>query len=169
MTQAPSTPPYNLDQWVWTTADFERMGWHDATIHALAFAPDTFEILFDLDYILQWIHRTPPERYFSFWIAPATLVFENVSDVRIEITNRYLTLQDIQRSDEQTTPSGLAQWLWTLNGNEGTISLRSTGFVQYFRRVPICTASQQLPLAQRGISVERGRTDQAVRLPKVKS
>lgn len=162
MTQAPNPAPYALDRWVWTTPDFEQMGWHDAAIHALAFAPDTFEMLFDLDYILQWIHPIPPERYFSFWIAPATLVFENAADVRIEVTGRYFTLETIQRSDERAAPNGQPQWLWTLNGNEGTISVRATGFAQYFRRAPILTEGfAQLTAVQRGgYSFDRGRTDQ---------
>jgi hypothetical protein len=28
---------YELEKWIWTEADFDVMGWHDSSIHALAF------------------------------------------------------------------------------------------------------------------------------------
>ena len=76
---------YELEKWVWTEEDFERMGWHDSRIYALAFSPETFELLLDIDYIFQWINPEPGETFYKFWVAPATLIFENVSDVDFDI------------------------------------------------------------------------------------
>ncbi len=61
-----------VEKAVWTDADFDRMGWHDATVHALAFeeSDDQASLLIDLDYIVRWIEPQPPSRYFSFLVAP---------------------------------------------------------------------------------------------------
>jgi hypothetical protein len=68
-----------LDRAVWTDADFETMGWHDNAVHAISFADDeSSRLLLDLDYILRWLQPEPPKKNFSFLIAPATLIFENV-------------------------------------------------------------------------------------------
>jgi hypothetical protein len=69
-----------LEKAVWTAADFDRMDWHDARVHAITFheVEQDAELLLDLDYIVRWIDPEPPAEYFSFLVAPATLVFENV-------------------------------------------------------------------------------------------
>jgi hypothetical protein len=69
-----------LEKAVWTDADFVTMGWHDATVHAIAFHEDeqNAELLLDLDYIVRWIDPEPPAEHLTFLVAPATLVFENV-------------------------------------------------------------------------------------------
>ena len=58
---------YEIEKWVWTEADFEKMSWHDSRVHAMAFLPDEFEIVFDIDYILKWICLGPDETNFKFW------------------------------------------------------------------------------------------------------
>ena len=58
--------PYKLDKSIWTEADFDTMGRHDATIHAIAFFPDTFEFALDLDYVFQWIAPESEGGDFSF-------------------------------------------------------------------------------------------------------
>jgi hypothetical protein len=144
---------YTLEKGIWTQDDFEHMGWHDSTIHAMAFVLNEWDLGFDIDYLLQWIHPTPPETSFSFWIAPATLVFHNVSEVKCDFFGpcaTSLTLQAIKRSDEQQTPSGMSKWLWTLDGNEGTIHFFATGYTQYFRRSPSFQTSQELSFETRG-------------------
>jgi hypothetical protein len=73
-----------LSKSFWSDADFEQMGWHDATIHGLyiqqtdAVLP---RLLLDLDYIVRWVQPLPPEKHFNFWVSPATLVFEDVWDL----------------------------------------------------------------------------------------
>jgi hypothetical protein len=76
---------YAVEKWIWTEADFEVMGWHDSQIHAMAFFPEEFELVFDIDYIFEWIDPQPNETYYKFWIAPATLVFKNIHDVEFDI------------------------------------------------------------------------------------
>lgn len=149
------TTEYTLQRWIWTAADFEQMGWHDATVHAMAFGPGEWEFALDLDYILAWVEPAEGERHFRFWVAPATLVFENVSELRIDLEPQGdISLQDLIRGDRQPTRPGFegapAEWQWTLDCNEGAISLRATGFRQTFRQAPVLLGSQNLELARRG-------------------
>jgi hypothetical protein len=57
---------YELEKWVWSEADFEEMVWHDARIHAIAFLPDSFEFVLDIDYILRWVQ--PAEGQAPAWV-----------------------------------------------------------------------------------------------------
>ncbi|HEX8453997.1 MAG TPA: hypothetical protein VF647_18065 [Longimicrobium sp.] len=146
---------YTLEKWVWTDADFEQMGWHDAPIHAMAYLSETFEIAFDIDYILKWVHPGPDETHFSFWIAPATIIFQNVTDLQLDLESfGGITVQDLDRTDPQPSRPGFegpeASWLWTFNCLEGAIQFRATGFRQTIRRAPTHQAEQTIPLRARG-------------------
>lgn len=73
---------YKPEKSIWTEKDYEQMGWHDCHIYGLVFQNDdsdsfATDLIFDIDYIFQWVHPTPPQRNFSFWVAPCTLKFEN--------------------------------------------------------------------------------------------
>lgn len=158
---------YETERWVWTEDDFERMGWHDCRIHALAFSPETFELLLDLDYLLEWIRPSPPERYFRFWTAPATLVFENVYEIEFDIgSSGTLEMDGIKREDARRPHNAdfigrETEWLWSIDCQEGQIRLRSVGFKQYIRSAPRFGRSQRLELSERGgYSFATTRTDE---------
>jgi hypothetical protein len=145
--------PPQLDKSVWTHADFDRMGWHDASVHAVATEPgdhDPGRLLIDLDYIVEWVPPTGDETNFGFWVAPATLVFDDAWDLTIDVdlhsTALELDLDDIIRTPGQ--PFGRS--IWTLDGHNFTISVASEGFVQYLRAEPIWSPRQRLDTAQRG-------------------
>jgi hypothetical protein len=113
------------------------------------------ELAFDIDYVLKWVQPGPGESYFTFWIAPATLVFENVSDLQIDLQSfGGITILDLQREDKQPTRSGFvgpdADWRWTLDCLEGVIQLRATGFRQTIRRVPVYKGAQRISFVERG-------------------
>jgi len=158
--------PYPMEKWVWTEADFERMGWHDSQVHALAFSPETSELLLDIDYIFEWIHPEPSETYFKFWTAPATLIFENVYDVDFIIGSYSggLEIDGIKREDGRQPRNAPyirhdLERLWTIDCQEGEIKLRSAGYTQYIRAAPQF-GRQKLELSARGgCSFKRGRTD----------
>jgi hypothetical protein len=147
---------YSLDQWIWTHADWERMGWHDATVHAMGYASASeWEFAFDIDYILAWVQPAPGQKHFTFWVAPATLIFEHVSDLRIDMEPRgEISVQDLRCDDEQPLRPGFdgpaSDWRWTLDCNEGEISMRATVFRQIFRRPPVHRDHQKLALDDRG-------------------
>jgi hypothetical protein len=156
---------YELEKPIWDDRDFERMGWHDATIRGIAFGPGEFEVSFDIDYIFQWVHPAEGERFFRFWVAPCTLVFLNVYDLRLE-TAPYggpaLSVDDVRRTDPRRPKNFIGrelEWLWTLECHHGEISFRSVGFTQYVRRAPVCIQTQSIELGERGgISFETLRT-----------
>jgi hypothetical protein len=73
-----------LEKSVWTVDDFEKMNWHDCPIYAVAFPANIHEIWMDIDYIFEWIKPEIPTEPFNFFIAPATLVFENIHDLSFD-------------------------------------------------------------------------------------
>lgn len=104
------------------------MDWHDTHIHALAFRAELFEFWLDLDYIFRWAW---PGEAFGFWVAPATLVFTNVYNLRIEIDSLDgdLSLQSISRSELGPTRNAESltkhtESVWTLDCREGEIAFR---------------------------------------------
>jgi hypothetical protein len=158
---------YEIEKWVWTESDFEIMGWHDSQIHALAFLPEDFEIIFDIDYIFQWVHPGLNETYFKFWIAPATLVFENVYDLEFDLEsyNVELEIDNIRREDARRPHNAQyigreIDWLWIIECQEGEIRFRSVGYKQFIRALPQLRKAQTLDLKTRGFSFARGRNDQ---------
>ena len=161
---------YTFEKWTWTEQDLERMGWHDAQVHAFAFRPESWEFLLDLDYIVDWVKPAAGESHYSFWSAPATLVFESVAGLKIELEPfPAFELDSIERSDPQVldgrenAPASV-HWLWTLEFFHGRITFRATGFAQHFRRQPVFNTTQSLTLDERGgLSFDRGQDrDRAV-------
>ena len=155
---------YELEKWVWTESDFEQMGWHDARIHAIAFLPDSFEFVLDIDYILRWVRPGESETHYKFWVAPATLVFDNVHDLRIDLEPYAgVEIQDIRREDPQEPKNAEyvgrdTEWRWVIEAQEGEISLRAAGYKQYFRSEPVFGSQQSLDVGIRGgFSFHRGR------------
>ena len=154
---------HEVEKWVWTEADFEAMGWHDSRVHAMAFFPDEFEVAFDIDYILQWVHPKGDEKYFKFWVAPATLVFDNIYELVFDMGpyGGELDILDIKR--EEGRPPRNAQyigkdmeWLWIIECAQGEIKFRSVGYKQYLRTAPVFGSQVLKP---RKLSFARERTD----------
>ncbi len=145
---------YVLDKLIMTDRDFEKMEWHDVQIHAVAVEndfPRASEFLLDLDYILKWEDPRHPAKYFNFWVAPATLVFEHVFDLTMRIESEQLDCQiDQVTREKKVTPEGTQTWFWTLKLHQGEITFWSTGYKQYFRRHPTLHAKQHFSLAERG-------------------
>jgi len=146
--------PYVLRRSMLTDKDFETMEWHDVQVHAIAMAsefPRQVELLLDLDYILKWVDPTPPQEYYNFWLAPATLVFENASDLNIRLQTEQLECQiDELKREEQIASGGVPIWHWTLSLHQGEISFQAIGYKQYFRRSPIFHKKPHLGRDERG-------------------
>jgi hypothetical protein len=88
-------------------------------------------LLLDIDYVLQWVAPEPPTTTLSFWISPATLVFDPAWDLTTDIDRTgwgfQLFLNAITRSD----PDERGNYDWALEGDGITISLGAPGFTQY--------------------------------------
>lgn len=141
------------------------MPWHDTRIHAIAFAPSTFELLLDVDYLCEWLEPASSTEVYSFWRAPSTLVFENVLDLKIELDffHTQLQIDSVVRTDP-VTPINSAyinkqtEWFWTIDCQQGNISFRSVGFNLTFRTRPVLTQTMSDDPINRGFSFDRSPT-----------
>lgn len=150
------------DKKVWTEADFENMGWHDAQLHAVAFAdnPDSWtgDLLMDVDYIFKWHDPTPPDDFFSFHIAPCTLIFKNVFELKLNLNTGDFNIgpneiERIQMQKELKEEYNEEVTRWMIHLQTGYITFIADGFTMHVRQEPILTRSQVLTAEQRkGIS-----------------
>ncbi|MFD8494917.1 hypothetical protein [Amycolatopsis sp. NPDC059657] len=152
---AAAHPPSGLSKATWTDADFQFMGWHDCRIRALGvtkYDDDTVpptRLLLDLDYIVRWVDPVPPEKHFTFWIAPATLVFEQAWDITGHLgpLHEPLGIDDVHRL---ASPDDHAYPAWHhIQGQNFDIRLRAHGYRQYLRTPPHHVSRQVLTMAQR--------------------
>ena len=140
---------------VWSDGDLDQMLWHDATVHAIAFhaegPPGSYvsRLLIDLDYIVAW----PPAESkvcSPFYVAPATLVFDDVYDIdgQISSLSPSLTIDRVLRSPVDDRLPHLAQW--HIEGHEFELKFRALGYRLYLRQPPTLIDRQELSLAERG-------------------
>jgi hypothetical protein len=153
-----ATDGFQTEKMLFTEQDFDTMGWHDNPIHAFAFGPADREVSFDIDYIFKWEQPLPGEKYFRFWISPATLVFENLFDLKIK-HDAYagLTILGIER--EESKKEGvflpMKSWKWKIDCVEASWEFYATGYRQLIRKPPVLFGQQRLSLEQRqGYSFE---------------
>jgi hypothetical protein len=148
-------------KWVWSGGEFDEMGWHDVPIHAVAWVPEAHEFVLDIDYIVQWVDPAPDETHYSFWIVPATLVFEGVFTLSLDVGQPWgATILDVERTPvmDLSSEPRVAVFDWTLDCVEGAVTLRATGFTQYIRRPPMHVPRQRLSASERGgLSFSRSR------------
>jgi hypothetical protein len=154
-----SSKTYKLEKSLWTEEDFDVMGWHDCHIHAISFR-DNFDLLFDIDYIFKWVTH---QKYFDFWVSPCTLVFENVYDIRFDLSYSTggIEIDDITRETPSVPKNaehigrGL-EFTWSIQLQEGLIDFKSVGYKQYVRKLPVCQREQYFDLEERnGVSFEK--------------
>ena len=145
---------YQLEKNIFTEADFEQMNWHDCHIHAFSFN-DNYELLLDIDYLFEWIQPKKGSRYYKFWIAPCTLIFENVYHMVFESEHKQPIIDYIDRSNPQRPKN--AEYIgkdfeydWDIVMISGEMTFRSVGFKQYVRQMPILMSDEKLDLETRG-------------------
>jgi len=152
---------YKLKKSLWTDGDFDIMGWHDATIHAITWTES--ELIFDIDYIFMRVGPVE-DGYYRFWIAPCTLVFENVWDADIDLGDLFasdLEVLDINRENPQRPRNADfigrdTEYDWMINTSVGEIRFKSVGYKQFVRALPILSQSPGLKNEERGgVSFDR--------------
>ena len=147
---------FHLHKFVWTEADFEQMNWRDASVYAFAFLPERTEFVLDIDYVLGQMNQSENKDSGKFMVAPATLVFENVRETRIELEpNQKIEITNIERAEPRNPKNTellnrALEWKWVIKTNQGEINLRSTGFKQHFKGMPIFGSERSLDLDLRG-------------------
>jgi hypothetical protein len=70
----------------------------------------------DIDYVSEWLDPIPPDKYFRFKIAPATLMFENAVVERLEVGSPQgrWSIDRLRREDAKRIdgPAGLVLTEW---------------------------------------------------------
>jgi len=151
--------------------DFERMSWHDNIVYGMQFhVGDAFkgdwrhDLSFDIDYIAEWVRSGEPGRDSSsgsgmrFRVAPATLTFHEVTDLRIGVdfgdsdcatAITELSIAGITREavdDPQRFPAG-DYFRYRIGFNlpqGGEIAFGARGFTQTLRAAPVLCDEQRL-------------------------
>ena len=145
---------YELEKKIWTETDFEKMGWHDCRIYKIRLT-DNLEL--DIDYILQWNKPDIEGLPFTFWAAPATLVFKKISNIQFEIDTAFgeaVEIDDIELSKSDN------KLQWTIITQQGDIEFEADGFTQWIRQEPFFQFGQTISYIERcGFSLEQ-TTDQ---------
>jgi len=147
-----------------TADDFAALSWHDNLIYGMRFdLGDTFQgdwhqdLVFDIDYIAEWLRGA--DGGFQFKVAPATLTFHQVMDLRIDIDFgdsgcrtgiNEPSIADISRQlvdDAERFPArDYYRWRIALNVPPGgAISFGARGFTQTLRAAPLLCDAQRLP------------------------
>jgi len=157
---------YALEKTLWSTADFESMGWHDSVIYGLSLTSDfdtkESELMLDIDYIFQWNSPETPTTHYTFWVAPCTLVFENVLNIHFKMETSLMLspemeISDINRLEEIDRGEAFPRATkWQVELQDGDLFFEADGFEQYVRQLPSYSESQRLSLTVRGgISFEK--------------
>ena len=149
--------------------DFDGLSWHDDTLYGLRFdVGDSFQgdwradLVLDIDHIVEWIRGEAGK--IRFRVAPATLVFHGVTDLKIAIdwgdSGDRTALHD--GSIEAITREPVAsqegypvrehyRWRIALNWPQGgAIAFDARGFTQTLRAEPVLLDEQRLPAGTRG-------------------
>ena len=135
---------YILEKIIWTEKDFNSMGWHDCPIHGITFS-DNFTL--DIDYVFKWI-LDEVTSFYSFWVSPATLVFENVSNLIFDV--RMDCIQGLEIAGVEQKVFLDRPCSYVIDTQEGTIKFDSSGYKQYIKDKPILKSLPRLTREEKG-------------------
>lgn len=150
--------------------DFSQFSWHDNLVYAMRLcAPDPdrgdwrSELELDIDHIVEWI--CGDDGSVRFRVAPASLVFHNVTDLKIavdfgdsgnSININELSIHDVAREQlsakEQKICLDRSYYRWRIALNlpqGGEIAFGASSFTQTLRAEPVLTSEQRLVAAER--------------------
>ena len=149
-----------------THADFEQLSWHDCSIWGLELraidVEGTSELALDIDFIVEWLCGV--DRPAQFRVAPATLVFHGVTDLRVVIGSTHAGHYQValypaqidritrRRIEDQRVFLDRPYYAWSIPLNDptpGLIEFGAYGFTQTLRAQPVLTEAQQLTYRQR--------------------
>ena len=118
--------PYTLEKWIWTDDDFDKMGWHDATIYGIRLDQN---LNLDIDYIFKWNQPEVEGFQFTFYVAPCTLVFKDIQEMKFEISQepyRNNEISDIEREVRD------GKSYFTIDTQQGFLFIITNGFKEKF-------------------------------------
>ncbi|WP_263147850.1 hypothetical protein [Pseudomonas sp. RIT-PI-AD] len=139
--------------------DFDEYNWHDNKIWGINLEQDLFEsnLIIDIDHIVDWSGACEGH----FLVAPAYLVFSDVTDLRVVIdwgNSGYMnavintSINKIKRETVKSPIKVEQYFKWEILMNDGVSSLifGASGVRQIFRKPPVSVDRQWLSKAQRG-------------------
>lgn len=151
---------FKLEKKVFDLSDFEKMSFHDVQIYGISKYDTTGEgfvdLLFDIDMIFKWINPVKPKKSFEFWIAPCTLVFKYLSNLKVAISENYATntgfeINNLVIVDKKNIYGDVVNYSWKIDfHNNGVIEFNSNNFQCYVRRKPLLCKVQSYPYNKRG-------------------
>jgi hypothetical protein len=149
------------------STDFDAWYWHDSTVHGIRFVVGdssqddwTSDLVLDIDFIVEWVKTCPPQ----FRVAPATLVFHDVTDLHIalpgmksgyQVAIGHPSINSAERKaiEDQKVCLDRPYYSWKLTIDymveQGEISFGASGFDQTLRAAPMLLDAQSLPSAAR--------------------
>ena len=146
----------------------ELPSWHDNLVYGLRFDaadPDRglwrSDLVLDIDHIVEWLCGV--DGRVKFLVAPATLVFHDVTDLRITVDFSgdagSVNINEPSIHSVVRTPAAAGQgfgsgpyyrWAIELNLPQGSgITFGASGFTQTLRAAPQLCDEQRLPAADR--------------------
>jgi hypothetical protein len=138
-------PEYKLEKWIWTEKDFQKMGWHDATIYGMRLQQN---LEFDIDYIFQWNKPEVEGLPFTFFVAPCTLIFNKPTNLTFDLTqtsdDKWFEISDIELESSDGNKR------WNVITQQGNISFQSESYTQIVRRYPSFQFGQEIDHDERG-------------------
>ena len=134
---------YKPEKLVWSESDFDIMGWHDCPIYGVLFADN---VAFDIDYIFKRALNGQNGHY-KFWISPATIVFNQARNLKIEIDSDFINGLEIADIHQQKLENN--EYEYHIETQEGDIHLIASGYRQYIRKNPVLKKSQSLTEEER--------------------
>jgi hypothetical protein len=145
-------------------ADFARLSWHDDTDYGLRFEVGDSargdwrsELVLELDHIVEWVCGS--DRSVRFRVAPATLVFHDITDLRIALDwgdSGHRTalgepqIDAITRAalEDQKICLDRPYYRWRIALNwppGGEVGFGASGLTQTLRAAPLLLDQQRLP------------------------
>ena len=149
-------------------ADFDRLSWHDDTVYGLRFDVGDpsrgdwhGDLVLDIDHIVEWVCGGAGRARFR--VAPATLAFHDVTDLRIAVdwgdsggrtALNALSIGAISREPvaDQRVCLDRPYYRWRIDLNlppGGGIAFGASGFTQTLRAEPVLLDEQRLSAADR--------------------
>lgn len=153
----------------YTESEFDQLSWHDDHVYGFDLElgdPErddwTSDLVLDLDHIVEWVRG---EDRMRFRVAPASLVFHGVTDLRIALAwedtgfraTPYLpSIDAIERRpvEDQKVFLDRPYYAWEIRFNGprgGAIGFGAVGFTLALLREPTLCDEQQLTREQRKV------------------
>jgi hypothetical protein len=146
-----------------TENDFDRLSWHDDHVYGIHLSIGDIErgdwrsdLVLDIDHIVEWVCGVG--RSVRFLVAPATLTFHHVTDLRLaadwsdsghRMALHELSIARIVRAPvpDQKICLDRPYWRWRIETNlpaAGEVSFGASGFTQVPRAEPVLQDEQKL-------------------------